>query len=328
VKKLSIKQQVKLIQLMNNLFSSGFHLAEMINFLEHSNLVEKKFVATMRSGLSNGQNLAQLLEELQFSKSVTTQVALADFHGNTGQTLALIEENLTSIQKIRHKLVTVATYPVILLIFLLVIMIGLKTYLLPQVATTNLAGVVIQYLPLIFLVMTLLSCLIVLGSISYFRKTSPLRTFQRLGRLPLLSTYLQLYETAFYAREWGNLIKQGLEVRTILEIMVNQDSRLFREMGQDLLDGMQLGQEFHAKISQYSFFTPELALMIEYGEMKSKLGDELLIYSKATWTKFFDKVDKTMNLVQPLIFLFVALMIVLIYAAMLLPIYDQINLGM
>jgi competence protein ComGB len=90
---------------------------------------------------------------------------------------------------------------------------------------------------------------------------------------------------------------------------------------------MQVGQEFHRKIANYHFFTPELALIIEYGEMKSKLGDELLVYSDESWRQFFEKIEKAMNLIQPLIFLFVALMIVLIYAAMLLPIYSQMDLG-
>ena len=68
---------------MTNLFSSGFHLAEIVNFLSRSKLVEAKFVTTMREGLSNGQNLSQILSELRFSNSVVTQVALADYHGNT-----------------------------------------------------------------------------------------------------------------------------------------------------------------------------------------------------------------------------------------------------
>ena len=144
----------------------------------------------------------------------------------------------------------------------------------------------------------------------------------------MIQTYLKLYLTAFYAREWGNLIKQGLEMRQILEMMTTQKNQLFREIGQDLLKAMQLGQEFHDKIHHYSFFTPELALIIEYGEMKSKLGDELLVYADESWAKFFEKVASAMDIIQPLVFLFVALMIVLIYAAMLLPIYAQMDLGM
>ena len=313
---------------MTNLFSSGFHLAEIVNFLSRSKLVEAKFVTTMREGLSNGQNLSQILSELRFSNSVVTQVALADYHGDTQETLELIAENLTKVQQARQKLVAVATYPVILLIFLLVIVLGLKTYLLPQVEADNFAGAIINALPWLFLGLSLVLTGLVIGLIRYFKTTSPLSNVQKLGHFPLIQTYLKLYLTAFYAREWGNLIKQGLEMRQILEMMTTQKNQLFREIGQDLLKAMQLGQEFHDKIHHYSFFTPELALIIEYGEMKGKLGDELRVYADESWAKFFEKVASAMTIIQPLVFLFVALMIVLIYAAMLLPIYAQMDLGM
>ena len=313
---------------MTNLFSSGFHLVEIVNFLGRSKLVEAKFVTTMREGLSNGQNLSQILSELRFSNSVVTQVAMADYHGDTQETLELIAENLTKVQQARQKLVAVATYPVILLIFLLVIVLGLKTYLLPQVEADNFAGAIINALPWLFLGLSLVLTGLVIGLIRYFKTTSPLSNVQKLGHFPLIQTYLKLYLTAFYAREWGNLIKQGLEMRQILEMMTTQKNQLFREIGQDLLKAMQLGQEFHDKIHHYSFFTPELALIIEYGEMKGKLGDELRVYADESWAKFFEKVASAMTIIQPLVFLFVALMIVLIYAAMLLPIYAQMDLGM
>lgn len=39
----------------------------------------------------------------------------------------------------------------------------------------------------------------------------------------------------------------------------------------------------------------------------------------------FKRVHQAMNVIQPLVFVFVALMIVLLYAAMLLPIYQNME---
>ena len=68
-----------------------------------------------------------------------------------------------------------------------------------------------------------------------------------------------------------------------------------------------------------------MSLIIEYGEVKSKLGSELEIYAEKTWESFFTRVNRTMNLVQPLVFIFVALIIVLLYAAMLMPMYQNME---
>ena len=54
-KKLSIGRQKKVVELLNNLFSSGFHLAEMIDFLKRSALLEKTYVEKMKEGLATGK---------------------------------------------------------------------------------------------------------------------------------------------------------------------------------------------------------------------------------------------------------------------------------
>jgi len=51
------------------------------------------------------------------------------------------------------------------------------------------------------------------------------------------------------------------------------------------------------------------------------------IYSEKTWEAFFTRVNRTMNLVQPLVFIFVALIIVLLYAAMLMPMYQNMEVN-
>ena len=55
------------------------------------------------------------------------------------------------------------------------------------------------------------------------------------------------------------------------------------------------------------------------------MGSELEIYAEKTWESFFTRVNRAMNLVQPLVFIFVALLIVLLYAAMLLPMYQNME---
>ena len=50
------------------------------------------------------------------------------------------------------------------------------------------------------------------------------------------------------------------------------------------------------------------------------------MYVTECWEEFFTRVNSAMQLIQPLVFLFVALTVVLIYAAMLLPIYQNMEL--
>ena len=124
-------------------------------------------------------------------------------------------------------------------------------------------------------------------------------------------------------RAW--VIGQGLELSQIFTMMQEQKSQLFQEIGRDLALSLDRGQSFSETVRGYPFFKKELPLMIEYGEVKSKLGSELEIYAEKTWEDFFRRVHKVMNVIQPLVFVFVAFVIVLLYAAMLLPIYQNME---
>lgn len=325
--KLATAKQKNIITLFNNLFSSGFHLVETISFLDRSALLDKQCVTQMRTGLSQGKSFSEMMESLGCSSTIVTQLSLAEVHGNLHLSLGKIEEYLDNLAKVKKKLIEVATYPLILLGFLLLIMLGLRNYLLPQLDSSNIATRIIGNLPQIFLGMVGLVSVLALLALTFYKRSSKMSVFSILARLPFIGIFVQTYLTAYYAREWGNMISQGMELTQIFQMMQEQGSQLFKEIGQDLAQTLKNGREFSQTIGTYPFFRKELSLIIEYGEVKSKLGSELEIYAEKTWEAFFTRVNRTMNLVQPLVFIFVALIIVLLYAAMLMPMYQNMEVN-
>ena len=263
--------------------------------------------------ISQGMELTQIFQMMQEQGS--------QLFKEIGQDLA------QSLQSGREFSQTIATYPLILLGFLLLIMLGLRNYLLPQLDSSNIATQIIGNLPQIFLGMVGVVSVGVLLALTFYKRSSKMRVFSILARLPFFGIFVQTYLTAYYAREWGNMISQGMELMQIFQIMQEQGSQLFKEIGRDLAQALQNGQEFSQTIATYPFFRKELSLIIEYGEVKSKLGSELEIYAEKTWESFFTRVNRTMNLVQPLVFIFVALIIVLLYAAMLMPMYQNMEVN-
>ncbi|WP_256958346.1 competence type IV pilus assembly protein ComGB [Streptococcus sp. O1] len=324
-KKLSLTRQRKIIALFTNLFTSGFHLVEIVDFLKRSQLLADSYTSILSRGLMTGKSFAALLSDLQFSDVVVTQVSLAEVHGNLQLSLTNIQDYLGNFIKVRKKLVEVATYPVILLGFLLAIMLGLNSYLLPQLEERNGVTRIMDYLPIVFLASVVASLVLVVLLKYWYRKSEKIRAVSLLVRLPFLGRLIQLYLTAYYAREWGNLIGQGLEMPRIIHLMQEQQSALFCSIGTELGLALDKGIAFEEHVKRYPFFKKELSLMIEYGQVKDKLGHELRLYADECWEEFFVRLTASMQLIQPLVFMFVALLIVLIYAAMLLPIYQHME---
>ena len=74
--------------------------------------------------LVSGEIILRMMESLGFSSAIVTQLSLAEVHGNLHLSLGKIEEYLDNLAKVKKKLIEVATYPLILLGFLLLIMLG------------------------------------------------------------------------------------------------------------------------------------------------------------------------------------------------------------
>ena len=116
---------------------------------------------------------------------------------------------------------------------------------------------------------------------------------------------IQAYLTAYYAREWGNLIGQGLRCLRFFhdaEAKIPAFSRdwkglssFFRSWSILFRDGW--GYSFFKRIAAYDW--------IWWGQIKAR--GELEIYAEKTWEDFFRRVHKAMNVIQPLVFVFVAL---------------------
>ncbi|HFV0323320.1 TPA: type II secretion system F family protein, partial [Streptococcus agalactiae] len=125
------------------------------------------------------------------------------------------------------------------------IMLGLKNYLLPQLEENKgLATYAIQNLPTLFLGWLFSLFVFFYLSRYYWKKKTALEALRLLVKIPFVVRFVQLYLTAYFAREWGNLIAQAVDLRQICFIMQEQKSRIFKEFGFELLQILDSGQKF------------------------------------------------------------------------------------
>ena len=139
MRRLSLAKQVRILTLFHNLFASGFTLSQIVSFLKRSALMEEGMVVQMEEGLKSGRKLSDLIGELGFSDMVVTQLDLADHYGKLADCMGILKDYSQRLLALKKKLIEVGTYPLILLSFLALIMMGLKNYLLPQLEEDNLA---------------------------------------------------------------------------------------------------------------------------------------------------------------------------------------------
>lgn len=325
---LSKQQQQLFIQLLADLLGNGFTIQESLLFMKKSRSVSEGIIDYLIKVMHQGDSLQSGLARLGFQLSVITQIEFAQTHGDLTGTLSKIKEHMTIVAKQRQNFYKVISYPILLLLFLGVVLISIRQILLPQLMTNetiqadNIGILVIQQSPYYLLIVILSIMALIVMIRWYLKKRTFLQKAVFISKIPLLGNFYKEYNSAFFALEWGKLFSQGLEIKTVIYLMrtTNQKS-LMSELAELIEEQSMLGTTFYDQLPKFPFFSPELSLIIQQGQIKGNLGKELILYSQLCWQGFFKRMEKVIQWIQPIIFLVVALLVVSIYAAMLLPIY-------
>ncbi|MGX7128170.1 competence type IV pilus assembly protein ComGB [Enterococcus wangshanyuanii] len=325
---MSKKQQHLFIQLLADLLRNGFTIQESLLFMKKSRSISETALNYLTDAMEQGDRFYSGLVYLGFKTTVITQIEFAQAHGDLSGTLDKIKDHALLTDKQHQHLLKVLSYPALLLVFLFIVLISIRQILLPQLLVNgtvqaNNPGIhFIQQSPYYF-IGSLLSSFFVIGTYYiHFRKKTFLEKALFFSRLPLIGRMYKQYCSAFFALEWGKLFSQGLEIKNVIRLMKTTNQRsLMYEIAEEIETKALAGTTFYDQLKTFPFFSSELALIIQQGEVKGNLGKELIVYSELCWQQFFRRVEKMIQLIQPVIFLVVALMVVGIYAAMLLPIY-------
>lgn len=319
--------------MLGDLLVNGFTLQESLRFMKQLVPKEESAIKLIERRLARGTLFYHCFEDLSFSSTYVTQLRLAEVHGDLSGTLIQIGRQLSDRDKQRQQASKVLAYPFMLVMFLVGVILMMKWLLLPQLgtysnqdSTTNVGFLVIEYGPKVVLSLVIMGMVIFVSIRGYFKRKPAINQSRFLMRIPLVGAFFRYYYTSFFAGELGKLLNLGLEMKQILTIMKGEDNkRLMGEVAECLSQELRQGNGIHLQISQWSFFQDELSGIIQQGEAKGKLGDELIIYSNRLWVQLSRKVERLLTWLQPLIFIFVAVLIVAVYAALLLPIYSEMG---
>lgn len=330
--KLSKQQQQHFLHLLSDMLQNGFTIYESFIFMKKSASFPVKTIQHIIDVMEKGLSFDYSLDALGFNQQVIIQIHLAQAHGNLVDTLKKLNQHLKAMTKQQKKLYKVLTYPMLLLLFLMGIVFCMRQFLLPQlllnesIQKDNSGVRFIQQSPYYLIGFIISSSLIYILIKGVLHKKSALEKASFFAKVPILKQFYMEYVSAFFALEWGKLFFQGLEARTIIQLMSHSSYQtLMKELATETEKELIEGKALHQQVANYTFFSAELAMIIQQGETKGNLGKELIIYSELCWNRLFQRIEKAIQWIQPVIFLVVALLIVSIYAAMLLPIYGNME---
>lgn len=332
IKKIPEKQLNQFLAMLLLLLESSFSLQESLAVMQRSQQLSPDILALFQTELTKGEQLANGFQKIGCTSKEVSQFHFALIHGNLVGTLkTIVAQRERRIQQ-KKELAKACMYPIVLLSMLFILLLLMHQFFLPQLLATHMIeashwGVkFIQLVPLIILGIGFAGLLGWQVGRWQIQHRSLLKMAIFWSKIPFIGSLYSIYQTSFFTLEWGQLYSQGLESKQLLECMQQlPNNSLMYEMASIMQGQFLSGRTFSEVIQEMPFLSPEVGIIIYQGEVTGRLGEELLIYSRILLTQFSEKSERFMKWIQPILFGVIALLIIGIYAAMLLPMYQNIG---
>ncbi|MCM3665487.1 type II secretion system F family protein [Mesobacillus subterraneus] len=334
-----VAEQARFLKRTGELLSRGYPLAEAIESMTF--YLEKKRKEDIRRSLDQlreGFPLYSILAQLKFKKDLVSYVYFAEQHGGLARAVTEGSEMVLKREGDYQRLRKLASYPFFLMLLTFILFFFVNRILLPKFtslfADMNLTPHLYMkaiysaaaFFPFLLYFLLILSVMLLLHYFFIFKKLSPIEQKVRLTKIPLLGKLLKLLYTHFFSIQLSYLFSGGLSVLDALKVFEhNREEPFSSVLGKEIILKLATGQDFDRAVADYSFFEEELPRIIRHGQKNGKLDQELYFYSSHCLKQLEERTDKTMKTIQPVLYSFIGLLVVSLYLAILLPMFQMIQ---
>ncbi len=324
---------------IGELLNEGYTISEAIHLvLPFHTERYKEATDEIQLLLKRGEGIASIFNALGFSNQLLVSLYVAEKSGDVAFCLMHNAQYLTAVEKTKKKMKDLLTYPLILFVFLSGIMFGFRKYFLPnlmamQTSHTNEPSLMMKLLPNLAVrlpdILIAILVVITLGIIAAmftYRVISPNRKILFISRLPVFNRYFFIWKTQQLTLELGNLLNGGFTVQDGLEVLSRQKNDvLLQEIAIQLQYFVCRGEPFYAAVQLLTFLPKQFSIYVQHGEVSGHLGKELMIYSENLMSYLENRMTRSLQVIQPLMFIVIACCIIAAYLALLLPMYQMID---
>lgn len=338
-RKWPVQEQAVFLKRIGELLARGYSLADAISslsfYLDEGRKAELK---GCHANLREGYPFFRILAELQFNKELVSYVYFAEQHGGLAQAIMEGSDMVLKRNQDLRRMKNLATYPAFLMILTGILFYFVDQVLLPNFTSlsqnmnvspnmfSQILTAVGTYIPLLLYTFLFIALAFFLYYFFYFRKDSQLDQKNRLVHIPLAGRFIKLLNSHFFSVQLSYLLSGGLSVVEALSVFEQNTHNAFsRELGRDMKQGLASGRPFDQVISSYLFFEEELCRIVKHGQENGRLGQELYFYSRHCLGQLEEKTDKWLKIIQPALYSIIGVLIVSLYLAILLPMFQLIQ---
>lgn len=326
-------------QQFNTLIKAGLPILRALDLLATRASAPKlrPILSQIRDRVREGKSLSEAVDEAGvFSKVYSTAILAGEKSGNLSGVLEYYiayQKVSTGVQK---KILAALVYPTLLITVASIIVTYLVTFVVPKFGllyremgvelpapTKVLIAVTIDYR---YYILGLIGVLLLaaVGVFFWSRSEEGGVAFDRLKfRLPVVGPTLLKFQVAQFCRTLGTLLTGGTPLVAALATASDSiGSKLLRETVAHATTMVREGESLHGALSA-NHVMPEMALdMIEVGESSGALAPMLNSVAEFFEEEVTLKLGAMVSLIEPLILIFMGLLVASILISLYLPIFS------
>jgi len=323
------------------LLAAGLPVEQTLNALieQADTDYQRQVLAGVRSEVLAGHSLARALQKYPrvFPELYATLVAAGEQSGRLGEVMERLADYTESQQALRQKVGLAFVYPAIVTLVATAVVLGLLTYVVPQVV--NVFQNTQQTLPWLTRALIGLSdflrasgwlWLAAIGAAVWaarraLQRPAPRLRFHRwLLRLPLVGTLVRGVNSAQLASTLAILVGSGVPLLAALQAGAGVVNNLpmrqaVEEAGRRVREGGSLSRALAAA----RLFPPMLVHMIASGETSGRLVHMLERAAAQQSQEMENRVMGLTSLLEPLLIVAMGAVVLVIVLAILLPIFEM-----
>ena len=326
---------------LSTYIKAGIPLVDAVKILSKQShgVTERRAYQRVVYDLLKGENLstAMMNQGDKFPRLLINMIKTAEMTGDLSTVLDDMADYYTSMEQTRKQMISAMTYPVVVILLAIGVLVFMLMYLVPQFvqlfesqnATLPLITIIIvsisDYLKAHFISLTLIvGGLIFIFYYLYNNVYSFRRTIQTiLMHLPVFGNIIIYNEVANFTKTFASLLNHGVFITDSMEVLSKiTDNEIYKGIIRKTLNNLSKGETISTAFKGEWAFPVVAYEMLVTGENTGQLG---LMMEKVA--DHFQNLHKTLigqlkSLIEPLMIVVLAIIVGVILLSIIVPMFD------
>ena len=339
--KIRTRDLVVFTRQFSTLISSGMSLIESLVVLEKQADSDKfrAIISEIRRDIESGHSLSEAISKHKiFTKLYVSLIRAGETAGVLDDSMDNLAEFLEKDEKIRMQIKNKTAYPKFVLGFAVIITFVIIAFLVPTfkeiyddlgVQLPLMTRMVIRVGDLFKSIYFYIFAVVAgVGGRLLFNKYKQTprgrKTIDTIRiKLPKMGDIIKKMSLSRFARYLGTLMSAGVPILSALDIVRGvTDNVLIDNAIRDIKENIRKGENISTPMSEYKIFPAMMVQMTAVGEKTGTLDTNLIKISDFYDSEVDSSIEMLLSILEPIMLLFVALLVGTIVIAMYLPLFN------